>query len=177
RAITENTTWPGFNISTPRCLGTILQCGGKMLETVTRLTWAMPASRSASSKLVSCSRWRPMPLVRNIALGTSSIDSPAGLAPAALRIGSAELNAATYRRIEGGCQPFIRAAAPWLGDVKEKKREGRLASPFSKYRSLQGPQPKVRSYFLPFFLAFFLALPLAFAFLLAAILILSFLGE
>jgi hypothetical protein len=53
----------------------------------------------------------------------------------------------------------------------DKKREGRLASPFSKYRSLQGPQPKQECYFLPFFLAFFLALPLAFAFLLAAILI------
>ena len=44
-----------------------------------------------------------------------------------------------------------------------------MASPFSKYRSQQGPQPKQEIYFLPFFLAFFLALPLAFAFLLAAI--------
>ena len=58
-----------------------------------------------------------------------------------------------------------------------KKREGRLSSPFSKYRSLQGPQPKQEIYFLPFFLAFFLALPLAFAFLLAAILLFpSFVG-
>ena len=57
-------------------------------------------------------------------------------------------------------------------DDQRKKREGRLASPFSKYRSLQGPQPKQEIYFLPFFLAFFLALPLAFAFLLAAIVVL-----
>jgi hypothetical protein len=69
-------------------------------------------------------------------------------------------------RIEAECQHFIHLR------VMAKKREGRLASPFSKNRSLQGPQPKEQeAYFLPFFLAFFLALPLAFAFLLAAILV------
>ena len=42
-----------------------------MLETRTRLQAAIPADRSASSKLVSFSRCFPTPLVRNILCGTN----------------------------------------------------------------------------------------------------------
>lgn len=42
-----------------------------MLETRTRLNSAIPASRSAISKLVSFSLWRPTPRVRKIREGTN----------------------------------------------------------------------------------------------------------
>jgi uncharacterized protein involved in exopolysaccharide biosynthesis len=44
----------------------------------------------------------------------------------------------------------------------DKKREGRLASPFSKNRSLQGPQPKVRRLLLTLLLGFLLGLAFGF---------------
>ena len=52
-----------------------------MLETRTRLQDAIPAERSASSKLVSRSRCLPTPLVRNIRLGTNISGKPLLLPP------------------------------------------------------------------------------------------------
>src|SRR5580765_817355 len=49
----------------------ILQFGGKILDTRTRLQAAMPADLSASSNEVSFSRCLPTPLVKNISLGTN----------------------------------------------------------------------------------------------------------
>ncbi len=40
--------------------------GGRMLEILTRLKGAMPASRRASSKLASFSLCRPVPFVKKI---------------------------------------------------------------------------------------------------------------
>src|SRR5207248_6864787 len=51
----------------------ILQCGGKIDETRTRLNCAMPALRSAISKLESFSRCLPTPLVRKIFFGTYAL--------------------------------------------------------------------------------------------------------
>src|ERR1700730_18365340 len=50
-----------------------LQLGGKIEETRTMLHAAMPALRSASSKLESLSRCLPTPLVRNIFLATNAM--------------------------------------------------------------------------------------------------------
>src|SRR3989338_3458410 len=61
----HSTICPGFSSVTPFTFGMILQFGGRMLETETRLNFSMPASRSASSKLASRSLCRPTPFVRN----------------------------------------------------------------------------------------------------------------
>src|SRR5579875_419623 len=71
--ITTKVTCPGFSSLTPSARGIILQRGGKMLETRTRLHAAIPADRSASSKLVSFSRCFPTPLVKNIRFGTNIV--------------------------------------------------------------------------------------------------------
>src|SRR5579875_1575011 len=71
--ITTNVTCPGFNSLIPSARGIILQRGGKMLETRTRLHAAIPAERSANSKLVSFSRCFPTPLVKNIRFGTNIV--------------------------------------------------------------------------------------------------------
>jgi hypothetical protein len=54
-AITAKTISPGCSSVSPSSRSTILQPGGKMDETRTRLNLAIPASRSAISKLVSFS--------------------------------------------------------------------------------------------------------------------------
>src|SRR5215831_14137448 len=76
---TQNTTSPARRYFNPSFLGMILQPGGKMLETRTMLKFAMPASRRASSKLVSFSLERPTPLVRNIFLETNILGIPPAL--------------------------------------------------------------------------------------------------
>jgi hypothetical protein len=50
RAITQNVISPGFNSCSPRFRGMILQWGGRMEDTLTRLQYATPALRNASSK-------------------------------------------------------------------------------------------------------------------------------
>src|SRR5579875_2922736 len=64
---------PGLSSFMPSCGEMSLQCGGKIDETRTRLYWAMPALRSAISKLESFSRCLPTPLVRKIFLATKLI--------------------------------------------------------------------------------------------------------
>src|SRR3989304_2772082 len=54
----------------PSARATILQGGGKIELTRTRLYFSIPASRSAISKLVSFSLWRPTPCVRKPFVGT-----------------------------------------------------------------------------------------------------------
>src|SRR3989442_4044714 len=73
RAMTAKVICPGCSIGSP-CLREIsLQRGGKMLETVTRLHFSMPASRNANSKLRSSCLCVPTPLVRKIFDGTKCI--------------------------------------------------------------------------------------------------------
>src|SRR6476469_5883564 len=69
--ITTKVTWPGSSRLAPCARDRILQFGGKMLDTRTRLHAAMPAERSASSNEVSFSRCLPTPLVKNISFGTN----------------------------------------------------------------------------------------------------------
>src|SRR6267154_5506985 len=71
--ITVNATWPGLMCFKPSLLEINLQLGGKMEETRTMLQAAMPALRSASSKLESLSRCFPTPLVRKIFLATNAM--------------------------------------------------------------------------------------------------------
>src|SRR4029079_3847927 len=70
RAMTQCVISPGFNNFSPRLRGMILQLGGRMDETLTRLQYATPALRSACSNDASFSRWTPTPLVRNMCVGT-----------------------------------------------------------------------------------------------------------
>ncbi len=61
------TTWrtcPDLSSFCPSCSEISLQWGGKIDDTRTRLYCAMPAERSAISKLESFSRCLPTPLVR-----------------------------------------------------------------------------------------------------------------
>src|SRR5512146_2721323 len=74
-ATTAKTTSPGERYFNPCARGITLQFGGKMDETRTRFWAAMPASRSASSNDVSRSLCFPTPLVRNMRLGTISLDN------------------------------------------------------------------------------------------------------
>src|SRR4029453_10288283 len=69
--ITTNVTWPGSSFFIPCARDRMRQCGGKMLDTRTRLQAAMPADRSANSHEVSFSRCLPTPLVKNISFGTN----------------------------------------------------------------------------------------------------------
>src|SRR4029077_16420703 len=69
--MTTNVTCPGSRRLAPSLRVRILQLGGKMLDTLTRLHAAIPADRSASSKDVSFSRCLPTPLVKNISFGTN----------------------------------------------------------------------------------------------------------
>src|ERR1700720_3486534 len=71
--ITVKATWPGRMCFKPSLREINLQFGGKMEETRTMLQAAMPALRSASSKLESLSRCLPTPLVRNIFLATNAM--------------------------------------------------------------------------------------------------------
>jgi len=54
----------------PFCLETILQCGGTILDTFTRLHFSIPASRNASSKDCSSCLCFPTPLVKKTFFGT-----------------------------------------------------------------------------------------------------------
>src|SRR4029077_16576362 len=71
--MTVNATWPGLMCFNPSLRDINLQLGGKMEETRTMLHAAIPALRSASSKLESLSRCLPTPLVRNIFLATNAM--------------------------------------------------------------------------------------------------------
>src|SRR6202050_2311953 len=71
--ITVNATCPGLMCFSPSLREISLQFGGKMEETRTILQAAMPALRSASSKLESRSRCLPTPLVRKIFFATNAM--------------------------------------------------------------------------------------------------------
>src|SRR5208337_5605541 len=61
---------PGVNCFSPCVLEIILQRGGNMLDTCTKLHFSIPASRKARSKECNSSLCVPTPLVKNIFLGT-----------------------------------------------------------------------------------------------------------
>src|ERR1700693_4656261 len=71
--MTVNATCPGLMCFNPSLREINLQLGGKIEETRTMLQAAMPALRSANSKLESLSRCLPTPLVRNIFLATNAM--------------------------------------------------------------------------------------------------------
>jgi hypothetical protein len=71
--MTVKATWPGLMCFNPSLREINLQLGGKIEETRTMLQAAMPALRSASSKLESLSRCFPTPLVRKIFLATNAM--------------------------------------------------------------------------------------------------------
>src|SRR5262249_55620237 len=71
--MTVNATCPGRMCFNPSLREINLQLGGKIEETRTMLHAAMPALRSASSKLESLSRCLPTPLVRKIFLATNAM--------------------------------------------------------------------------------------------------------
>src|ERR1700731_4462246 len=71
--MTVKATCPGLICFNPSLREINVQFGGKMEETRTMLHAAMPALRSASSKLESLSRCLPTPLVRNIFLATNAM--------------------------------------------------------------------------------------------------------
>src|SRR5215471_4296085 len=99
--ITTKTTSPARRYRRPCVFGMILHPGGKMLLTRTRLKCAIPASRSAISKELSFSLWRPTPLVRKIFLDTNIRVLPPrldGMGCAA----HADAQRVLYRRCGGG---------------------------------------------------------------------------
>src|SRR5208283_2975392 len=69
-AMTAKTTSPRLRRLSPSLRGMSLHRGGKMEETRTRFSAAMPASRRASSKLVRRSLCLPTPLVKKRRVGT-----------------------------------------------------------------------------------------------------------
>src|SRR5215475_3205853 len=71
--MTVNATCPGLMCFKPSLREISLQFGGKIDETRTILHAAIPALRSASSKLESRSLCLPTPLVKNIFLATNAI--------------------------------------------------------------------------------------------------------
>src|SRR6267143_7122676 len=71
--MTVKATWPGRMCFNPSLREINLQFGGKMEETRTMLHAAIPALRSASSKLESLSRCFPTPLVRKIFFATNAM--------------------------------------------------------------------------------------------------------
>src|SRR5487761_8751 len=118
--ITTKVTWPGFSSFTPSLRGISLQRGGKMLDTRTRLHAAMPAERSASSKLVSFSRCFPTPLVRNILFGTnifavhppSKLDTANRMVARNVSAGHASKVNAKSTKERRGCQRKLRLCLP-----------------------------------------------------------------
>src|ERR1017187_2544497 len=70
RAITAKVICPGCSNCSPCLREMILQRGGRMRDTVTRLPFPIPASRSASSKLRNSCLCVPTPLVKKIFDGT-----------------------------------------------------------------------------------------------------------
>src|SRR5271163_16294 len=77
--ITVNATCPGLMCFKPSLREINLQFGGKIEDTRTMLQAAIPALRSANSKLESRSRCFPTPLVRNIFLATNAMVPGHGL--------------------------------------------------------------------------------------------------
>ena len=73
RAITQWTIDPGFKSFNPSSREIILQPGGKILETVTKLNGAIPAERKANSNEVKYSLWIPAPLVKKILVGNNLV--------------------------------------------------------------------------------------------------------
>src|SRR5271170_2179792 len=71
--ITQKATWPGLISFSPSAREISLQLGGKIDDTRTILHAAMPAFRSASSKLDRRSRCLPTPFVRKIFFATKGI--------------------------------------------------------------------------------------------------------
>ena len=71
--ITQKTIWPGSSSLTPCALDTILQFGGKILDTLTRLHFSIPAFLRASSRDCSFSLCLPTPFVKKIFFGTDCI--------------------------------------------------------------------------------------------------------
>ena len=62
---TQKVIWPGFKCFNPSSFGMILQLGGRMLDTETRLHFSTPAPLNASSNEVSLSLCTPNPFVKN----------------------------------------------------------------------------------------------------------------
>src|SRR5262250_2682813 len=90
--ITVKATCPGLRCFRPSLREINLQLGGKIEETRTILHAAIPALRSASSKLESRSRCFPTPFVRKIFLATNAMlpdegASVGGLQPKNFRSG------------------------------------------------------------------------------------------
>src|SRR5450432_178782 len=77
--MTVNATCPGLICFRPSLRVINLQFGGKIEDTRTMLQAAIPALRSANSKLESRSRCFPTPLVRNIFLATNAMVPGRGL--------------------------------------------------------------------------------------------------
>src|ERR1700683_1096490 len=71
--ITVKATWPGLMCFKPSLREISLQEGGKIEETRTMLHAAIPALRSASSKLDRRSRCFPTPLVRKMFFATNAM--------------------------------------------------------------------------------------------------------
>jgi hypothetical protein len=71
RAITQKVISPGDNSFNPADRVMILQLGGKMLDTYTRLHFSMPALRKATSKDESLSLWTPTPFVKKVFFGVN----------------------------------------------------------------------------------------------------------
>src|SRR3989344_4586534 len=71
--MTQKVIWPGLSSLSPSSRLTILQRGGKILETCTRFDFSMPAFLRANSKAASLARWIPTPLVKNILFGTMDV--------------------------------------------------------------------------------------------------------
>src|ERR1700687_4101214 len=71
--MTLSATWPGLKCFKPSPREINLQLGGKIEETRTILHAAIPAFRSANSKLDKRSRCLPTPFVRKIFLATNAI--------------------------------------------------------------------------------------------------------
>src|SRR5262250_2637001 len=76
--ITVKATCPGLRCFRPSLREINLQLGGKIEETRTMLHAAIPALRSASSKLESRSRCFPTPFVRKIFFATNAMRNAGG---------------------------------------------------------------------------------------------------
>jgi hypothetical protein len=72
RLITQYVIAPGINSLSPWVLEIILQRGGNILDTCTKLHFSIPASLKARSKECNSSLCVPTPFVKKILLGTKS---------------------------------------------------------------------------------------------------------
>src|ERR1700730_3537545 len=83
-----------------------LQLGGKIEETRTILHAAIPAFRSASSKLESLSRCFPTPLVRNIFLATNAMVPVCGASVGEVSLKTFVLRKSSKKVLQ--CQSYLQ---------------------------------------------------------------------